>query len=235
VFESLLARARRTRWVHVAVVNLRFLIGFAFVPAALKKLLDQPFTDPHNHGPFHDFLHAFHATGWFYQFVGILQLAAAVLLFTQRFATLGALLALPVLTAIMAFCWSTHVTPTAIVATLMWLGTLGLVLWDFDKWRGVFASDRHVHDVRITPATAVIDLRLWAQCGLAILVLYLGTALLRGGVYRPKAIDLGEPAFYVLPAVMLLPILTFIIDQRRARRNRSHQVPDPRTVIPGGD
>ena len=220
MFESLLARARSTRWVHVCVVNLRFLIAFAFIPAALKKLLDQPFTDPSNHGPFHDFLHALRATGWFYPFVGILQLVAATLLFTQRFATLGALVALPVLTAITAFCWSTHVTVTAIVATLMWLGTIGLLLWDFDKWRGVLASDRRAQEIHVVPPTAVIDLRLWTYCGLAILVLYLGTALLHGGVYRPRRIDLAEPAFYVLPAVMLLPIITFIIDQRRARKKR---------------
>lgn len=214
-------RARRTRWVNVFVVNLRFLIGFAFVPAALKKVLDQPFTDPSNHGRFHDFLHGFYATGWFYQFVGIMQLVAAVLLFTQRFATAGALVALPILTAITAFCWSTQVYPTATIATLMWLGTIGLLIWDIHKWRGVFASDRERHELRIEPLTAPIDLTLWARCGLAILVLYLGTALVRGGVYRPKTIDFSEPAFYVLPAVMLLPIITFVIDQRRVRRPRA--------------
>lgn len=220
MFESLLARARSTRWVYLCVVNLRFLIAFAFVPAALKKILDQPFTDPANHGPFHDFLHALHGTGWFYQVVGTLQLVAATLLFTQRFATVGALIALPILTAITVFCWSTHVVPTAIVATLMWLGTVGLLVWDFHKWRGLVANDRQVHEIRIAPPTAVIDLQLWARCGLAILVLYFGTSLLRGGVYRPRTIDLGEPAFYVLPAVMLLPIITLVIDQRRARKKR---------------
>ncbi len=220
MFESLLARARSTRWVHVFVVNLRFLIAFAFVPAGLKKVLDQPFTDPTNHGPFHDFLHALHGTGWFYQVVGILQLVTSALLFTQRFATLGALMALALLTAIVSFCWSTQVVPTAIVTTLMLLGTIGLVLWDFAKWRGLFASDRTTASIAIAPTTARIDLRLWSQCGLAIFVLYLGTALVRGGVYRPKTIDFSEPAFYVLPAVMLLPIITFIIDQRRANKNR---------------
>jgi hypothetical protein len=215
---KLVARARQIRWINVAVVNLRFLIGFAFVPAALKKLLGEPFTDPVNHGPFHDFLDAFHATGGFYGFVGALQLTAAVLLFTQRFATLGALLALPILTAIMAFCWSTAVYPTASIVTLMWLGTVGLVAWDLDKWRGVLARDDRPHELRIPAIDARIDLRLWAWCGTAILALYLGTALLRGGVYRPRHIELDEPAFYVLPAVMLLPILTFVIDQRRARR-----------------
>jgi uncharacterized membrane protein YphA (DoxX/SURF4 family) len=214
---KLVRRARQIRWINVAVVNLRFLIAFAFVPAALKKLLDQPFTDPANHGRFHDFLHAFHATGWFYSFVGVLQITAAALLFTQRFATIGALVALPILTAITAFCWSTQVYPTATIATLMWLGTVGLVIWDLDKWRGILARDDRARDVHIPPSEARIDRVLWARCGLAMFVIYLGSALLHGGVYRPRGIELDNPAFYVLPAVMLLPIITLIIDQRRSR------------------
>lgn len=194
------------------VVNVRFLIAFAFVPAALKKVLDQPFTDPANHGPFHDFLHALRATGWFYQFVGIMQLVASTLLFTQRFATLGALLALPIITTITLFCWSTGVYPTASIATLMWLGTVGLVLWDIDKWRAVFTSDTRVD---IEPITSRIDMSLWTRCGVAMFALYLGSAIVRGGVYRPRGMELDNPYFYVMPAVMLLPIITFVIDQRR--------------------
>lgn len=214
---SLVRRARQIRWINVAVVNLRILIGFAFLPSALKKILDQPFTDPANHGRFHDFLHAFHATGWFYPFVGAMQIAAAALLFTQRFATVGALIALPILTAITVFCWSTQVYPTASVATMMWLGTVGLVVWDVDKWRGIVMRDDRAAEIRIEPIAAPIDLRLWARCGLAILVVYLGSAIAHGGVYRPRGIELDEPAFYVLPIVMLLPLVTFVIDQRRAR------------------
>ena len=83
------------------------------------------------------------------------------LLFTQRFATLGAVLALPILTAITVFCWSTHVYPTATIATLMWLGTLGLVMWDFHKWRGVFARDDRPHDLRIERLVAGRTEYLW--------------------------------------------------------------------------
>lgn len=214
---TLVARARRTRWINIAVVNLRFLIGFAFVPAALKKILGQPFTDHANHGRFHDFLDAFYATGWFYPFVGAMQLLAAVLLCTQRFATLGTAVALPILTAITVFCWSTSVYPTAAVVTLMWLGTIGLVVWDLEKWRGVLVRDDQLCDLHVAPVGAAIDLDLWARCGTAIITLYLGTALVRGGVYRPRGIELDEPAFYVLPALIALPIVTFVIDQRRAR------------------
>ena len=214
----LVRRARGVRWINVAVVNLRFLIGFAFLPASLKKVLDQPFTDAANRGAFHDFLHAFHATGWFYSFVGIMQLTAAVLLFTQRFATVGALIALPIFTTITIFCWSTQVYPTATIATLLWLGTLGLLIWDLDKWRGILARDDRAYDLRIAPIEARIDLALWSRCGLVMLVIYFGSALVRGGVYRPRGMELDEPAFYVLPVTLLLPIVTFVIDQRRHRR-----------------
>jgi hypothetical protein len=205
--------ARRKRWLNLAVVNLRFLIGFALIPAALKKVLGQPFTDPTNTGPFHDFLHAFRATGWFYSFVGIVQLTAAMLLFSQRYATIGALVALPILTAITAFCWSTQVVPTATVATLILLGTIGLVFWDYEKWRPVISSDHEIV-VAIEPP---IDLRLWARCGLAIFVLYLGSTVAHGGVYRPRGIELENPAFYILPVVMLLPVITYVIERRRRR------------------
>jgi uncharacterized membrane protein YphA (DoxX/SURF4 family) len=215
---ALLARARRTRWVNVAVVILRILIAFAFVPAAMKKVLGQPFTDPTNHGVFHDFLHAFRATGWFYPFVGVMQLLAATLLMTQRWATLGAAVALPILSAIMVFCWSTGVEPTAIVATLMWLGIVGLLVWDLDRWRALFVPSDRSCEVHVAPPAAPIDMGLWTKCGIAILVVYFGSALAYGGVYRPRGLELDEPAFYVMPAILLLTVVTLVIDQRRARR-----------------
>lgn len=215
---ALLARARRTRWVNVVVVNLRILIAFAFVPAAMKKVLGQPFTDPTNHGVFHDFLHAFRATGWFYPFVGVMQLLSATLMMTQRFATLGAALALPILSAIMVFCWSTGVVPTATVATMMWLGIVGLLVWDIERWRALLAPNDRVCEVRVEPTPAPIDMGLWTKCGIAILVIYFGSALAYGGVYRPRGLELDEPAFYVMPAILLMPLVTLVIDQRRARR-----------------
>lgn len=217
---ALISRMRATRWCTVAVVNLRFLIGFAFVPAALKKVLGQPFTDPTNRGPFHEFLHGFYATGGFYTFVGVMQMIAAVLLCTQRFATLGALIALPILSAIMVFCWSTGVVFTSFVVTLMTLGTVGLLAWDWHKLRLVLARDDHPSETRVAPITKRIDMRLWEACGAAIITLYLGSALVRGGVYRPRGMEWSEPAFYVMPAVLLIPIVTFLVDQRRLRRSR---------------
>jgi uncharacterized membrane protein YphA (DoxX/SURF4 family) len=130
-------RLRTRRWANLFVVNLRLLLGFAFLPAGLKKLLGQRFTDAHNVGAFHEFLHAFFATGLFYRFVGALQLTVAVLLMTQTFGTLGALLALPIFTAITVLCWSTGAVFTGVMTTLMLLATLLVCAWEYERFSGV--------------------------------------------------------------------------------------------------
>ncbi len=230
---ELIQRLRGKRWANLLAVNVRILIGFAFIPAGLQKVLGQPFTDPGNTGLFHDFLHAFHATGGFYRFVGIVQLTAAVLLMTQRFATLGALMTLPVLSAIVVFCWSTSAgVPTMTVTALMLLATLALLLWDEKRLRVLVspspfdeANGGHAHAVAMeapaavpTPVPApVIDMQLWQRCGLAILVLYFAVSAWSGGVYRPRGVELDNPAFYLLPAIAVLPIITLVVDQRRYR------------------
>ena len=213
LIDSLHAR----RWSHLIVANLRIMLGFAFVPAGLKKVLHQPFTDPQNTGAFHDFLHTFYATGVFYQFVGGIQLLIAALLMTQTFATLGALMALPVTTCITVFCWSTGVIPTAIVATMMLFGTMALVAWDLDRWLGVVRPE-FIPAPSDTRAAPPIDLSLWRTCGAGILVFYGLTCIAYGGVYRPKGMDLSDPAFYVLPLMTLFPMVTLLVEQRRRGR-----------------
>lgn len=217
----LIERLKRYRWSHLAVVNLRLLLGFAFLPAGLKKVLHQPFTEPQNSGPFHDFLHAFYATGVFYQFVGGVQLLVAILLMSQTFAALGALMALPVISAIVVFCWSTGVVPTATVTTLMLCGTLALLIWDMDRWLSVVRPDpgpssQTLPDNR-PAARPPIDLDLWRRCGIGILVVYGLSCLAYGGVYRPKGVDLAHPASWVLLLIALSPVVTFLWEQRRRR------------------
>lgn len=202
----------------MCVINVRLLLGFAFLPAGLKKLLGQPFTDPQNTGSFHEFLHAFHATGFFYQFVGIVQLTIAVLLLTQKYSTLGALMALPVFGTIAVFCWSTQVVFTATMVTLMLLATIGLVGWDYGKWRGVFdgrdAEGSDHHEVHSPP----VDMQLWQRCGSAIVAVYVGICIYTQGIYRPRGVELQNPAFYIFPLIALLPVVTFAIEQ--VRRNK---------------
>ncbi|MBX3220880.1 MAG: hypothetical protein KF795_10195 [Labilithrix sp.] len=214
--DELVLAARKRRGLHRAIAMLRIFVGFAFVPSGLKKVLAQPFTDPHLHGPFHDFLHAFHATGAFYQFVGVVQLVTATLLVTQRLATAGALLALPIFSSIAVLCWSTKVYPTAAVVTLLWLSTLALLVWDWPTWRAVLGRNAS-HGARGALSEAPVDGRLWQRCGVAIMSLYLAVCAATGGVYRPRGAAWGTPAFYVFPLMLLVVIATFVVDRSRSR------------------
>jgi uncharacterized membrane protein YphA (DoxX/SURF4 family) len=214
-----IARCRARRSLNLVVANLRILIGFGFLPAGLKKVLGERFTDAGNVGPFHDFLHAFWATGALYRFVGIVQLTGALLLMTQRFAAVGAALLFPVLSVITVFVWSTAGIPTIATATLMLSGVIALLFWDLHKWRAVFASDRRADSLPLAPAAA-IDQRIWQCAGLAVALLYFASCILHGGVYRPRGGDWSEPAFYVLPLLTLVPLIALLLDRARRARHR---------------
>jgi uncharacterized membrane protein YphA (DoxX/SURF4 family) len=216
--EAFVGRARRRRGPHLAIVNLRILLAFALVPAGLKKVLGEPFTDPGNTGPFHEFLHAFLATGIFYPFVGAVQLGAALLLVSQRWAVVGSFVLLPILSAILAFCWGTRVYFTAVVVTLMFLSNVALLLWDVAKWRPLFASGEQGSELLRAPLPPVVDLGLWRACGLAIVVLYLGVTAFSGGIYRPRGVELDNPAFFLFPVLAAFPVVTWLVDRARYRR-----------------
>ncbi len=218
--EQWIVKQRDRRWLQLCVANLRIAIGFAFLPAGLKKLLGQPFTDPNKVGVFHEFLHAFHAAGGLYHLVGALQVLAALLLMTQRFATLGAVLLFPILVTINALCWSSFGIPTIVVVNLMTLGVAALLVWDFQKWRPLFFSDILSHTISIAPPKPKIQHPLWVRCGFAIFMVYLGITLWEGGVYRPKGVELHNPSFYLLPLLLTFPILTLVLDTKKYKRDQ---------------
>ena len=206
---------RRTPWLIVVVA--RIFLAFAFVPAGLKKVLGEPFTDPGKTGAFHEFLHAFHATGGFYSFVGGVQLFAAALLLSQRFASVGAALFAPILSVILVFCWSTAVYPTATVVTLMWLTLLALLGWDLDRWRALLRPPGAARAARQAQPPP-LDLRLWAGCGLGATGLYLLVCVVTGEIYRPRGAEWSKPQFYVFPLMLALVIATWALDRARWRK-----------------
>ena len=213
--------ARSRRGWHLFAAMLRIFLGFALLPSGLKKIIAEPFTDPANLGPFHDFLDAFLATGFFYQFVGTMQVVTALLLMSQRFALVGAFMMVPIITTILVFCWSTEVYPTASVVTLMWLGTIGLVLWDVARWRGILVRGGDARP-RIE-ASDRLEPRLWERCGLAIFSVYIAVTAVSGEIYRPRGMELDKPGFYLFPALLVLLIATWVLD-RRAWKARPKQV-----------
>lgn len=107
-------------------------------------------------------------SGLYWQFLGVAQLAAGLLLMTQRYALLGALLFFPIIANIYVITISYDFGYTSVMTGAMLLAALGLLVWDWDRLRIVLNQP-----VLIIPAAAFYERKLWEVVGL---VLFLYTA-----------------------------------------------------------
>ena len=111
----------------------RILLALAFVPSGLKKLLGQRFTLLGTDNPVGFFFEALYQAGWYWNFLGFMQLLVALLIVIPRTAFLGALMYLPIIINILVIVVAMHFKGTPIIAGLMLLANLYLLFWDYKK------------------------------------------------------------------------------------------------------
>lgn len=159
-------------WLQLAVIYTRYLIGGAFVFASLVKIKGQRFTRvPGAGSPFHSpehFFETMYQSGLYWQFLGLAQLVAGLLLMTQRYALLGALLFLPIIANVYVITISYDFGYTSVITGAMLLATVGLLVWDWNRLRVVLNQP-----VLPAPSAALSESRLWELIGV---VLFLFTA-----------------------------------------------------------
>ncbi|MFD2721530.1 hypothetical protein ACFST9_22640 [Hymenobacter monticola] len=123
--------------LQLAVIYTRYLIGGAFVFASLIKIKGHRFTqipDDGGHSAGH-FFEMMYQSGLYWQFLGWAQLLAGLLLLTQRFAMLGAVLFFGIIANVFVITLSYPFAYTPVITGLMLLATLLLLLWDWNRLR----------------------------------------------------------------------------------------------------
>ncbi len=95
------------------------------------------------------FFEAMFQTGIYWQFLGFTQIIAALLLMTQRFATLGNLIFLGIITNIFLITFSMDFAGTVYITFLLLVASIGLLLWDFPKWKPLFFSDNFKENLQL--------------------------------------------------------------------------------------
>lgn len=157
-------------WLQLAVIYTRYVLGGAFVFASVVKIKGQRFTMvPGAGSPFHSPQHLFetlYQSGLYWQFLGLAQLLAGLLLMTQRYALLGALLFLPIVANVYVITLSYDFGYTSFITGAMLAATLGLLLWDWPRLRVVFNQP-----VLLLPALPFYERKWWQAVG-AVLFLY---------------------------------------------------------------
>lgn len=131
--ESFVVEIRSQIIFRLFTWGTRILLFIAFLPSGLKKVMGERFTLLPIENPIGFFFEALYRTGFYWNFLGIMQLIAGLLLLIPRTSFFGALLYLPIIINIFIIVSSMHFKGTPIVAGLMLLANIYLLFWDYDK------------------------------------------------------------------------------------------------------
>ncbi len=133
-FEQFYRTIKKNRWYWYFSIFCRFSLAFAFIAAGMVKILGERFASglSVNH-PMGAYLEALHNTGYYYTFIGIAQVFAAILLIIPRTVTLGALLYFPIITNIWMLSFALRFEGSFVTSPLMVLANLYILVWNYDK------------------------------------------------------------------------------------------------------
>ena len=143
--ERLYGESKRSKWLRYFAIFCRIALALGFIPSGIVKVTGERFTAlPSNH-PLGHYFDALHLTGYYYTFIGVGQLTAALLLLIPRTALLGAIFYFPIILNICVLTYATRFEGTRI-ATLMLLANLFLLVWDYQRLKYILPFSRHDRD-----------------------------------------------------------------------------------------
>lgn len=139
--EQLNHETRGNKWLRYFAIFCRVALALGFIPSGIVKIMGERFTAlPSNH-PLGKYFDALHQTGYYYTFIGVIQLMTALLLLIPRTALLGAVIYFPVILNICILAYSVRFEGTRIT-TLMVLASLYLLWWDYDRIKYILPFKR---------------------------------------------------------------------------------------------
>ena len=194
-------------WAQLFVIYTRYLIGGAFVFSSLVKIEGKRFTkDSGADNPIDSAWHFFetmYASGLYWRFIGTAQLVAGLLLMTQRFSKLGALLNFPIILNIFIITLSYYFAYTPLITGLMLLANCLLILWEWNELKIIFNLKPLLSNHRRMEHD-----KFWTILGL---VLFFFT------VFCKLFMNFDNAAFWIL-SIPLIGLLSLIIGLLREKK-----------------
>lgn len=135
-FEHFYLKIKENRWYWLFSVFCRVSLAFAFIVAGMVKIMGERFASglAVKH-PLGAYLEALHHTGYYYTFIGVAQVLAAILLLIPRTVALGALLYFPIIVNIWLLSYAVRFEGSYVTSPLMVLACLFLLVWNYDRVR----------------------------------------------------------------------------------------------------
>jgi uncharacterized membrane protein YphA (DoxX/SURF4 family) len=135
--EEIYYEAKADKWFIRFAVFCRITLAASFMIAGYTKIVGERFAAglPSNN-PLGHYFDALHLTGYYYTFIGIVQIITAILLLIPRTSLLGALMYFPIIVNICVLTYATRFDGTRAV-TMMVLASLFLLIWDYDRLKHI--------------------------------------------------------------------------------------------------
>ena len=147
--EEIYYEAKSDKWFKGFAVFCRIALAASFFPAGFVKIMGERFAAglPSNN-PLGHYFDALYLTGYYYTFIGIVQIIIAILLLIPRTSFLGALMYFPIIVNICVLTYATRFDGTRLV-TMMVLASLFLLIWDYNRLKHILPfkqpkADQHV-------------------------------------------------------------------------------------------
>jgi len=180
------------------IVHLRYLLGLAFFPSGITKLIGHRFTQISTDSPIGYFFEALYQSGFYWNFLGFSQLAAGILLMTQRFALFGALAFFAILTNVWLITISLSFKGTWIITSLMMIAVLILLIWDYRKLLPLVSS-KNIQTIESFPEAH----KIWIMSGIVYSLSFIILSLINPFQDGTSKILVG-----ILVAIILLTFVT---------------------------
>ena len=133
-FERFFINVKQNRWIWLFSIFCRVSLALGFLAGGYVKIIDERFASGLSiiH-PMGSYLNALHHTGYYYTFIGIAQLLAAIFLLIPRMVYLGALLYFPIILNIFILSFAVRFDGSLFTAPLMLLANIFLLCWHYDR------------------------------------------------------------------------------------------------------
>ncbi len=141
--------AKENRWLGYFAIFNRIVLAAGFIPSGFVKITGERFTDLSVNHPMGNYLEALHHTGYYYTFIGVLQVTAAILLLIPKTAILGAVLYFPIILNICILSFAVRFGGSLFSAPLMVMANLFLLCWHYDKLKFILPFNHN--KVKIDP------------------------------------------------------------------------------------
>lgn len=127
-------------------LGIRILLAFGFIPTGMVKLLGYRFTTLSVENEVGAFFEILYQSGLYWNFLGLSQVIAGILVLIPAVSALGALIFLGIMVNIFFITISLDFAFTPVITFLMLLATTWLVLWDYNRFRALIFNGETIFE-----------------------------------------------------------------------------------------